>query len=160
MMIPSRRRGFTMIEMMIALLLSFIVVLAMGRIIQQNVRSWRQGQDKAILQQNVTETLEWMSRSVRASRRVEVAAAAMPTAEFRCYDESGTLTHTFRRVTTNGGRLQQDGVEFVARKCTGFTVTPDADTTRLTIALELEDGAFNRVAATTRATIRNRFFEY
>jgi Tfp pilus assembly protein PilV len=148
--------GFTLVELMIASFLSLVVVLAMGRIIQQNVRSWQQGRDKALLQQNVTEALEWMSRWVRASRTIQVVSSS----EFRCYDETGTLTHTFKRVATNGGRLRQDGIDLVDRTCTSFTVTPDADTTRIRLALELEDNASNRVAATTRATIRNRFFEY
>jgi len=150
------RRGFTLVEMMIACFLSLVVVLAMGKIMQQNVKSWQQGRDKAVLQQNVTEALEWMTRWVRAARTITVVSSS----EFRCYDETGTLTHTFRRIAAGGGRLQQDGADLVDRKCPSFTVAPDADTTRLTIVLELEDGAANRVAATTTAAIRNRYFEY
>jgi type II secretory pathway component PulJ len=152
-----RGGGFTIIELMIACFLSLVVVLAMGRIIQQNVISWQQGRDKAVLQQNVTEALEWMSRWVRSSRSITVVSAS----ELRCYDETGALTHTFRRTVVGGeGRLQQDGADLVDRVCPSFTVTPDTDTTRLTLALQLQDPAGNLVAATTRAAVRNRFFEY
>lgn len=155
------RSGFTLIEMMIGLSLALIVVFALGRIVLANQRAWEWGRDKTVLQANVTEALEWMSRSVHAARTLDVAAHSGVNDELRTYDETGALVHTYRRVVVSGvGRLQQDGADLVDRPCTRFIVTPNVDTTSVTLDLELKSKTNALVAATTRATVRNRFFTF
>lgn len=149
--------GFTLIELMVALSLSFVVVLALGKIVLQNQRSMTWGRDKVVLQQNATEAAEWMARSVRASRRLEVLSSS----RFRTYDEGDTITHVFELLTVGGfPRLRENGGDLVDRNCTLFQVTPDDDTTSLVLEIELEDDSGNRVRADTRAAVRNRTFEY
>jgi len=105
-------RGLTLVELMIASFLAFLVVLAMGRIIQANLRAWEWGRDKAVLQANATEAIEWMARQVRAAHHVAVVS----TNEFQTFDSDGTLLHTYRRQVVSGeGRLQQDGTDLVDR---------------------------------------------
>ncbi len=155
--LPPSNRGYTLVELSLALFLGLLVVLALGRLILQNQRSWEWGRDKAVLQQNTTEALEWMARSVRAARSL----AVVDTSEFRTYDEIGALVHTYRRHITGGvPRLQEDGSDLVDRVCTRFRVDTHADTTSLSIILELQDDAGDRVAARTRATVRNKSFEF
>jgi len=150
-------RGFTTIELVVAGAIAMVVVLAMGYLILQNQRSWKWGRDKAVLQQNTTEALEWMARSVRGARTLAVVSDT----RFLTYDENGSVVHTFDRVLVGGeGRLRQDAVDLVETRCTQFQVTPDDDTTSVTLLLELEDDAGNRVAAKTRATLRNRIYEF
>jgi hypothetical protein len=48
----------------------------------------------------------------------------------------------------------------VARPCVAFVVSPDRDSTSVTLEVELEDGAGNRVRAMTRAAARNRIYEF
>jgi Tfp pilus assembly protein PilV len=153
MMSLRSNKGVTMVELLIAAFVALIVVLAMGRIITTNIRSWNQGRDKAVLQQNVTEALEWMARSIRGARTIEVISST----QFSTYDETGSLVHTY---ALSGDRLHEDGSDLVDRKCTSFSVTPDADTTSLVLELELEDDAGMLVAARTRAAARNRTFEF
>ena len=154
-------RGYTTVELMVAIFLAFIVVLALGRIILANQRSWEWGRDKAVLQANLTEALEGVSRSVHAARTLEVILHGGVPSEVRTYDETGALVHTFMTATVGTEvRLQRDGTDLVARKCTYFRAIPDNDTTSVTLVLELEDKAGSRVRATTRAAIRNRFFQY
>lgn len=150
------RDGFGLTEMVIAMVLGLFVVLALGHIVLVNKDAWGWTQDKAVLQQNVTETLEWMARSVRAARRVEMASST----EFRTFDETGALVHSYQLVETTGGghRLQEDGRDLSDRLCTQFVCTPGPDTTSLILELELEDKAEDRVAGMTRATMRNRNF--
>jgi hypothetical protein len=144
-------------EMVIAVFVALIVVLALGRLILANQRAWEWGRDKAELQQNVTEGLEWMARSVRAARTVEITG----TDEFRTYDENGSLVHTFQLANVGSQtRLLQDGSDLVDRRCTLFQITANSDTTSLTLEVELEDNAGNRVAGQTRVTIRNRTFTF
>jgi prepilin-type N-terminal cleavage/methylation domain-containing protein len=153
----ANRKGFTMIELMVALFLSLIVIFAIGKILTSSQKAWSWGRDKAVLQANSTEALEWMARSIRAARRLQVVS----TSEFRTYDENGALVHTFQRATVGGvGRLQQDGSNLVARTCTAFNVTPDPDTTSLSLTLELQDDSGNKIREVTRAAIRNRSFEF
>ena len=156
---PACRRceGFALVELMVALILGLIVVLAMGRIILVNQSAWGQGRDKTILQQNVTEAMEWMIRSVREAHSL----ALISSQEYRTYDRSGTLLHTYRRDTaTAPAVLRRDGIDLISRPCTQFAVTANADTTCLTIQLELADQAGDRVATTIRAAIRNAHLEF
>jgi Tfp pilus assembly protein PilW len=154
-----RCEGYTMVELMVAVLLSLIVVLGLGRIITSNQRTWEWGRDKVVLQQNVTESLEWMARSVRAARSLRVASAA----EFSTRDTTGTVVHNFKRASVSGVfRLLQDGSNLAGRPCAQFTVTPNADTTSLTLKLRLQLSSTDTtgVAAMTRATLRNRTFTF
>jgi hypothetical protein len=146
-----QEKGYTLIEFLIGVFLALIVVLALGRIVLTNQRSWEWGRDKVTLQANTTEALDWMSRSVRAARRLEITSAT----QFKTYDETGALVHTYQ---LSSGKLQQDGADLVARPCTAFTVA--GDTTSVTMTLELQDKSGNKVRATTRASVRNRFFEF
>jgi prepilin-type N-terminal cleavage/methylation domain-containing protein len=157
MSVQSDQRGVTLIELSLALVVGLLVVLALGRIVLANQRSWEQGRDKTELQQNTTEALEWMARSVRSARTV----AVIDTTEFRTYDAAGSLVHTYELVAGVGQpRLHEDGSELTDRPCTLFYVLPDADTTGVTLTIELEDRAGNRVAAQTRATLRNQSFQF
>ncbi len=107
-------------------------------------------------------TPEWMARWIRSSRTVDVIS---PT-EFRTYNEDSTIVHAFRRSGGDDPRLQEDRgdgsgwSDLVARKCTSFAVAPNVDSTSLTLTLELEDKAENRVAASTRAALRNRRYKF
>ncbi len=153
----GRRAGFTMIELMIALVLALIVVLAMARIILANQRAWEWGRDKVVLQQNVTEALEQMERSVRAANRLSVVGST----EFRTYDRHAVLLHTYRLVQVGADwRLREDGRDLVDRSCSRFNVLPGSDTTNVTIDVEFIDNSGDRVAATTRAAVRNRTFVF
>ncbi|MBM3317700.1 MAG: hypothetical protein FJY75_07590 [Candidatus Eisenbacteria bacterium] len=152
----SARSGVTLVELVIGLFLAMAVVLAMGRLILVNQRQWQLGRDKAVLQQNLTETLEWLARAVRAADSLAVVSAT----EFATY-EDGAEIHRFALVAAGGeNRLRRDGLDLVDRRCTAFQVTPNEDTTSLILRLELEDGAASRMTLMTVATPRNRSFEF
>lgn len=151
------RLGFTVVELMIAATIGLVVVLALGKIILVNQRSWVQGQDKMVMQQNATEALEWMARSIRAARSLTVGGAD----SFSTFDVTGMLVHTYQRVGEGAAaRLQEDGRDLIGRPCTQFAVTTNADTTSLTLTVEFADAAGNRVGGMTRSTIRNGSFEF
>jgi hypothetical protein len=150
-------RGAALVEFVIASFIGLLVVLALGRIVLMNARAWGWGRDKAELQANATEALEGMARSVREARRVVVDS---PT-QFRTYDSQGNLVHTYSRQTSNGElRLREDDRDLSARTCTQFSVTPDNDTTSLTLKFELQDRSGDKVAVLTRAARRNIVYEF
>jgi hypothetical protein len=138
---------------MIAAFVAIIVVLALGKIILTSMESWEWGRDKAVLQQDVTFALEDMARSVRAAHFINMPSDST----FQTFDEESLLVHTYSK---DSDRVQVDGVDLVDRDCTRFIVTPDSDTTSLTIDLELEDKVGSLVRAQTRAAVRNRHLEF
>lgn len=153
MELTPRRAGFTIVELMVSLLISLVVVLALGRIMLVNQASWRQGRDKVTLQQNATEALERMAHSIRAARDLRVVSAT----QFQTYDASGALEHTYRRYQTNTGlRLQEDGRNLSDQACATFACAANADTTSLTISLQLQNEDGELVTRQTRVTLRNR----
>jgi type II secretory pathway component PulJ len=153
-----RREGFTMMELMIALLIAFIVVLAIGKLMVVNQTSFGQGREKAQLQQNATEVLDRIARSVRGARTLDLVGPD----EFRTYDAAGSLAHTYRRIQEGGlpGILQQDGRPLTSQECTIFACSMNDDETMLTLDLELRDAVGNIVNRTTRITVRNRTLEF
>lgn len=158
----SRRRergqaGFTILEMMIAMTIGLFVVIALGRIIVASQESWEWGRDKVVLQQNVQESLAWVTQAVRAASSLSVPDSN----QVRTYDSTGALLHTYRRLSVSGVyRLQQDGQNLTPRTCTRFRVLPNADTTSVTLTLELQDNENERVCDMTRITVRGRTFAY
>jgi hypothetical protein len=145
------------LETVIALFLSVAVLMALGGVMLLNQRAYGWGRDKIILQQNVTESLDQIGRLVRMSRRLVVTSAT----QFSTYDENGLLAHTVRRALVGGvGRLQKDGVNLVDRTCVTFDVQPNADTTAITIAVEMQDVSGNRVRSHTTTALRSRDFEF
>jgi hypothetical protein len=151
------QRGATLVAFVIAALIGFVVLLALGRIALMNGRAWEWGRDKAVLQANATEAIEWIARSVRSARTLLVVSAS----EFDTYDASGTLVHTYKRDTVDGEpRLLEDGGDLIDRRCVQFVVTPDEDTTSVRLLVEVEDEAGNRVAVETRATVRNIHYAF
>jgi len=152
----SNQRGYTLLELMVAGMLSMFVLLALGKLILVNQQSWEWGRDKTVLQQNASLTLERISARVRAARSIAVADST----EFRCYDATGSVTDVFRRVVNSGGRLQHNGLDMVDRTCNAFIVTTDDDTTSVTIQIELADNSDERITAMTRTAIRNQSFTF
>lgn len=151
------RSGFTLIEMVVALFVSLIVVAALGKIMLVNSRSWKLGNDKVYLQQNVSEAVSRMAHSIRSSRRLRLISAT----EFRTYDETGTLTHTYRKyATASGQRLQEDGRNMTPWACNAFSCTANADTTSLTLAVTLQNTDGETVARRSRITLRNRTMSF
>lgn len=156
--VRRRPAGFTMIELMIALAIAFIVVLAIGKLMVVNQTSFGQGRDKAVLQQNATEVLDRIARSVRGARTLDLVGPD----EFRTYDAAGSLAHTYRRIQEGDlpGILQQDGQPLTSQECAVFACSMNNDETTLTVDLELRDAVGNSVARTTRITVRNRTLEF
>ncbi len=149
----AAEKGFTLIEMMVAMSISLIVVLGLGQLILVGQEAFGWGVEKVELQRNVAESMEWMARSVRASNHLLVNG----NSDFTTFDEDGNAIHRYLLGTVDSEtRLFEDSSNMVEQSCTAFTVTANADTTSLTISLELEDDSGNRVAAMTTATLRNR----
>jgi hypothetical protein len=169
-----------MIELMAAFALSMIVVLLLGKIVLSSQKAWQWGRDKALLQQNATETLEDIARSVRASYSLRVSGSGNNGA-LDTYGDSLKTLHNFYRIDNSTGvpKLRKDvyrngaltlSTELSPRKCVQFRVTPDStktDTTSVFLRLTLEDNEATppatqgaRMQATTRVAIRNRSFEY
>ncbi len=149
---PNRNAGFTLAELMVAIFISLIVVLGLGRLILANQKALSWNREKATLQQSVTETLEWMSRSVREAYSLEV----LNDAEFKTYDSAGLLNHRYRLdSSTDPPVMKEDSRQLSAWHCSGFQVACNTDTTSLTLNLEYSDTMGNSVGAMTRITKRN-----
>jgi prepilin-type N-terminal cleavage/methylation domain-containing protein len=154
MMKKSRgNSGFTLVELMVGILISFIVVLGFGNLILANQKAMAWSTSKATLQQDFTQTMEWMSRSLRQAFSVKVINAE----EFQTYDGTGSLTHTYWRSSSGDlSYLMKDDSRLSQWNCSQFGIICNADTTSLTLNLELTDNAGNSVTAMTRTTLRNQ----
>jgi len=150
------RRGFTLLELMIAGFLGLLVVLALGRIILASQRSWEWGRDKVALQANTTEALEAIARSVRAARTLEFDGADPDHCILRTYDELGLLVHTYTRIGNGAtARLQEDGSDYSTRECVHFLVIPNRDTSSVHLNVSLRNMDGFEVAAETDGAVRN-----
>lgn len=151
------QRGITLIELMVALTASAIVLLALGNVVLVNQKAVGWSQDRAELQGHTTVVMSRIARSVRGANQVVVSNANT----FRLYDLNGTLTHTYALVSAaDGPRLQLNGADMADQNCTRFTVTPNADTTSVTLDLELTSTDGVTLGELSTVSIRNRTLEF
>ncbi len=156
----TRRRGgaagFTLVELMVALTASLIVTFALARLVMSNQAAWQDGRDRAVLQQNLSEALEWLGRDIRGAARVQLQGPAA----FQLLDRNGQVAHSYALSTSGGDTfLVRDGRPVVARDCPVFSVQANADTTVLTLTVGLRGRSGKRTTAVTAVAVRGRHLE-
>lgn len=145
--------GMTFVEFMVAALLASVVALAAGVLYLTNQRSFRQGREKLLVQQNVTFCIEEMARDIRRAWRAD----HVNSAKIVLYDVGGVAYSTWELAVVDGeNRLVRNGLSFAPEECTEleFTVL-EPDTSALGMTLELQDDAENRVKVESQAALRN-----
>jgi prepilin-type N-terminal cleavage/methylation domain-containing protein len=149
----TRRGGFTFVELVIAVFLGGIVMMAGGVIYLVNSRSFREGREKAILQQNAAWCLEAIARDARGAARATFPSGS----RIVLYDEDGVKIAEWRReVLGDQARLKREAQYMAPQTCSALTFAPgNADTSTVTITLEMEDAAQNRVQLSSQVALRN-----
>jgi len=143
-------------ELMVALVASFIVVLALGKLVLVNQQAWRDCRDRALLQQNLSQVLDWFALDVRGATRIDLQG----TTGFRLLDAAGRQLHAYTLQTTQGDTLlQRDGRVIAPRTCHRFSVQANRDTTALTITVGLRGENGKRIVGSTIIAVRNRDLE-
>jgi competence protein ComGC len=152
---PLRRRshhGYTVVELMLALFIAFIVMLGIGKMMVINQKMWQAGAEQVQLQQEVSHVLERLGSSIRNAHSLE----SNRSDEFLTRSSDGTLKHRYDlSPSSEGYRLQEDGKDLCEASCLSFECAPNADNTYLLLTIELEDRAGNRVSGMTRVAVRN-----
>jgi hypothetical protein len=143
----------TLVELVLAVFLAVLVAIAAGFIYLTNQRSFRQGREKLLVQQNASWCLEEMARDLRQARRVDPVNEEMIV----LYDVQGLVFSTWERGSDGGeSRLLRNGAAAAPEECTvlRFTVlTPD--TSAVGVDLELRDAADNQVRVENKVALRN-----
>lgn len=146
--------GVTLIEFLIAMLLSGLVALAAGFIYLTSERSFRQGREKVVTQQNAAWCMEELSRDLRASRRVDLVNANHAV----LYDVEGAVFAAWRRGPDAGvDRLLRNDEAMAPEECTLLEFAYlNADSSTVSVFLELADDGINKVRLDSRVTLRNK----
>jgi type II secretory pathway pseudopilin PulG len=122
-----RQSGLTMIELLVALSLAVIVVIAVGSVYLTNQRSFRQGREKLLTQQNLSWCMEEVARDLRRAWRADRVNAQ----KIVLYDTDGLVFATWELGSEGGqDRLLRNGTAQAPEQCTAlaFTVAaPDTD---------------------------------
>jgi type II secretory pathway pseudopilin PulG len=150
-----RDAGFTFVELGVALLLAAVVAGAAGVIYLANARSFRDGREKAILQQNLTWCVEAISRDARAASRAQVPSAQ----RMILYGVDGSVLATWDLVSANGAsHLRRNGKVMAPEACTALVFSiANPDTSTVGVTLEFMDPEADRIQMTSRITLRNRY---
>jgi len=157
LMMKLRQRGITLIELMVAIMASGIVLFALSNVIIVNQRALQRSRERVSVQSYTMVLMSRMARAVRDANRLEVTGANA----FRVRDLNGALTATFQLTGTAAGpRLQMDGVDMAEVDCTRFAVTTNADTTSVTLDLELTTDDGVAISELNTVSLRNRTSEY
>lgn len=145
--------GLTFVEFIVAAFLASVVVAAAGLIYLTNQRSFRQGREKLLVQQNVSYCVEQMTRDIHEAWRAD----HVNDNKIVLYDVGGLVKSTWELGTVNGeNRVFRNGIAVAPETCTDLEFTVLApDTSVLGMTLELEDASLNRVKVESRAELRN-----
>lgn len=148
-----RQAGLTMIELLVALSLVIVVVLAAGFVYMTNQRSFRQGREKLLVQQNLSWCVEEVSRDLRRAWRVDHVDAQ----KIVLYDVDGLAFATWELGSEGGqGRLLRNGTAQAPEQCTRLVFSVETpDTSAIGIDLELADASDNRVRLGDVVHLRN-----
>jgi len=76
------RRGFTLAELLVAMLASAILALTAGAMLWYGTLGWRRTREAVDLQRDMAATLDVMTRSVRAGTNLVFATGAVFTVRF------------------------------------------------------------------------------
>jgi hypothetical protein len=127
-------------------------------ILLANETAWDASRGKIGIQQETHRCLEEICRDVRAARWIGYDGGKPD--ELSLFDQEGVRFRRYRLETQDGvDRLFQDDLPLAEAECTRLDFRINADTTTVTIQLELMDEAENRVLYESKATLRNRQFE-
>lgn len=79
---PDRQRGFTIVELLVAVVASAVLALTAGAMLWYGTLGWRRTREAVDLQRDMAVTLDVMSRSVRAGTNLAFATGAVFTVRF------------------------------------------------------------------------------
>jgi prepilin-type N-terminal cleavage/methylation domain-containing protein len=148
-----KQNGMTMIELMVACLISLIFILAAGTGYLVNQKSYAANKEKLELQQQASHVMEIMEKNIRESGRVFIKN---PPNGIVAFDVDSIQVTSFN-VTTSGSvsKLRQGGAVLVRQDLINLQFIPNFDTTVVQINLTLQDEKKNKVAIRGSATLRN-----
>lgn len=96
---PALQQGFTLIELMVAMLIGLIVVAAAGGIFLSNSRVFRTSESVGRIQENIRASFEILSRDIRE-------ASATPCGDTQNMQGGGALSRLLRRgISSSSGSV-------------------------------------------------------
>lgn len=131
---PKRQAGLTLVEIMVALTLGLIVLLAIGSIYLGSRQTYRVQEDNARLQEAGRYALEVVGRSIRQAgsdtemtfNPVAITVECVPPA-CTAVDNNGVVAATDTlRTQFYAGREELSGGAWITRDCTGGVVASGA----------------------------------
>ena len=98
---PALQQGFTLIELMVAMLIGLIVVAAAGGIFLSNSHVFRTSESVGRIQENIRASFEILSRDIRE-------ASATPCGDAQNMQGGGALSRLLRRAACRACRRWRD----------------------------------------------------
>jgi len=157
-----RDQGFTLIEMMLVVALSFVVILGAGAIYRGVDQSFRRGTTKVAGRQNASFLTTMVSRRVRVASDYRVYDSGNPNRDvdsgdaLSLFDDLGQEIDRLVWSSANTALEDSNGVRVGPPNLLDFTfsVDPDADDSVLfTYRVTDDSGAVTQIA--TAAALRN-----
>ncbi len=168
--IAKRQKGLTLVELMIAITLGLIVLLAIGSIYLNSRQTYRVQEDNARLQEAGKYALEVLGRSIRQAgsnaemKLNQISVTPQCNVAGTCVAISGTngagTAADAMTVAYYAGREEASGAAWIARNCTGGTAS-SASNDVITNAFAVVGtnlqctGSVNGVAAVPQPLIEN-----
>jgi len=129
----KKQKGFTLIELTIAIFTGTIVIVAAGMILFFGQRTWNNTWDRTNLQRDASYAMLRMTRDIKAGASAQVEESGKALKIFKGTDwvkfstASGGSMLALKRETGTGGSetVLEDSVEAVKFNVTGNTVTID-----------------------------------
>lgn len=146
-----RKRGFTLVELMVAMMAGTILALTMGMMLWQSTRGYMRCQQAVNLQRDLRATLDTVTRLARAATNMTFSTGLVFTASFKgrppasVYPSGSTLY--FDPNTTAGG----DQVALAPGTLETFHVTVAAQGITAAVGLRnSHEGVSNRIIISRR----------
>ncbi|MBN3037932.1 MAG: type II secretion system protein [Candidatus Omnitrophica bacterium] len=130
-----KKRGFTIVELMVGIVVSSILALTAGTMLVFISLSWRRGTDSTELQRDATFAMDMFSRAIRPGHTSYIQASGSTLiAGAKSFYLSGTSLWYDPDMGTTG-----DEVEIIKDKVSSLTFTKDPTAHSVDINMVLQD---------------------
>jgi prepilin-type N-terminal cleavage/methylation domain-containing protein len=147
------RKGFTLLETMIAVTIMLLFVVGGARFFENSVKSWQANYAKLEIQQNARIAMDEMTKTIRgaSAAAVVIDVAAVPASSaiiFQVTKDTGTTTHLYylssdkliRQLGNVSTEVIPDVTELFFAKRNSTTIPPAEDPMCIYIKLVVEKG--------------------
>ena len=153
--IISNKKGFSLIEMMVVVVILGLMVLGLVTFFTGGARSWISGQSQLEAQRNARQAMDIMVREIREGESVSIGTTISVTVDIPKLGSVDAHSVTYTWLGTPGDPINREGNPLISNvKKLEFTY-PDASKVSIILEVDVDDDGNPDITLDTDVNLRN-----